>query len=693
MPGKIRYIILSFLLFLCQLVFAQKEAAIWYFGFNAGLDFNSGAPAILTGGQINTIEGVASISSSDGNLLFYTDGITVWNRLHQVMSNGTGLNGYPSSTQSAIIVPKIGDVSRYYVFTIDDYGSPQRLQYSIVNMNLDNGRGDVEVKNVPIISGVSEKLTAVRHCNQRDIWIITHSTFGNRYYAFLVDPSGVNITPVVSNTGTSLLGGSIGYLKPSPDGKKLAAANWTMNADVSDFNNITGIVSNTYSLFLPSDTTYRTYGVEFSPNGKLLYVSTYFISPTIRQLGDLLLQYDVSLSSSASILGSKQVIAKQIGMTNFMGLQMAIDGKMYMAKMDHREIASINSPNVYGPGCGFVSKAVEFDYPLKSMAGLPSFIQSYFFKRDSFSYTLDCPGNKVSFQKKASNAGETFRWDFGDPSTGASNTSTLENPTHIYTSAGQHTVQLITFTPCGSDTLREVIQTHELKLNIGADTLICDGSTLQLDAQGNGSYQYLWQDGSKNPGYIVKSPGTYWVEIKNPLGCTLSDSIVVDYDYKPNFSLGPDQLLCHGNSIYLKPVLDPSWEWKWHNGSTAPDYTVDQPGLYSLRASNRCGYMRDEVNIDNGICKLYVPTAFTPNGDGKNDFFKILGTEILSSLHLKIFNRWGEIVFETRDKSKGWDGTYKRQPVPLGIYIYVLEYKETTSPAAKNMKGTFVLIR
>jgi hypothetical protein len=147
----------------------------------------------------------ASICDTAGNLLFYTDGMKVWNRLHQPMPNGTGLNGHISSTQSAIIVPVIGDTSRYYVFTIDDYGSPQRLQYSVVNMNMDNGRGDIELKNSPIISGVSEKLTAVRHCNQRDIWIITHSTFGNTYYAFLVDPSGVHTTPAVSQAGSSYL--------------------------------------------------------------------------------------------------------------------------------------------------------------------------------------------------------------------------------------------------------------------------------------------------------------------------------------------------------------------------------------------------------------------------------------------------------------------------------------------------------
>src|SRR5690349_19226675 len=112
-----RIILLTFLLLPLALL-AQQEASKWYFGRFAGLDFSSGSPEVISGGQINTLEGVATISDHSGNLLFYTDGMTVWNRFHQVMSNGTGLHGHPSSTQSAVVVPVIGDATRYYIFTI-----------------------------------------------------------------------------------------------------------------------------------------------------------------------------------------------------------------------------------------------------------------------------------------------------------------------------------------------------------------------------------------------------------------------------------------------------------------------------------------------------------------------------------------------------------------------------------------------
>src|SRR5687768_1932810 len=96
-------IIYTFCLIACLPLFSfsQKEANIWFFGTNAGLDFNSGSPVAITGGMINTHEGCASVCDANGDLLFYSDGITVWNKNHQVMPNGSGLSGDYSSTQSA----------------------------------------------------------------------------------------------------------------------------------------------------------------------------------------------------------------------------------------------------------------------------------------------------------------------------------------------------------------------------------------------------------------------------------------------------------------------------------------------------------------------------------------------------------------------------------------------------------------
>ena len=271
--------------------YSQKEANTWYFGNFLGLDFNSGSAVPLNDGQLATTEGVATISDKNGQLLFYTEGTKIWNRLHQLMPNGTGLLGSITTTQSAIIVPKIGDSTRYYVFTVDAESGPRGLNYCVINMTLDNGNGDVEQKNVPLMLNVVEKITAVRHCNNRDIWVIGHKSVSNTYYAYLIDPSGINTTPVLSNSGSVLWGTippgiydstSRGYLKASPDGKKIAAAHWTVNVDISDFNNATGIVSNSYGLW----------GKHYSEGKKIKCLSFFHI---IKFQIQLFQQYDADL--------------------------------------------------------------------------------------------------------------------------------------------------------------------------------------------------------------------------------------------------------------------------------------------------------------------------------------------------------------------------------------------------------------
>ncbi len=830
------YCLFLVLLFAGKSSMAQ-QANTWYFGRYLGIDFNSGTAVALNDGLLNTTEGVASISDASGHILFYTDGILIRNRLHQVMPNGSNLFGNVSSTQSAVIVPKINDPSRFYVFTVDAVGGPRGLCYSIVNMNLDNGNGDVEVKNVSLQQNVVEKITAVKHCNNRDIWVLAHGTVSDTYYAFLVNPSGINTVPVISHTGAVLPGGdsaTLGYMKASPDGKKLAAAHLTRGADVSDYNTATGIVSNTMNLFLPTESYYLPYGIEFSPNGKLVYTTVFYTDPANAQKRNTLFQYDVSLSSPAAIRASKQIISQNFDpIQTYAALQVAPDGKMYMAKNTYKNIAAISDPDVYGSGCNFVSIAIQFNQGnQQSSFGLPTFIQSYFYPVDSFTYVVSCPGLQVDFHYNPSPNVNSVLWDFGDAGSIA-NSSTLNNPSHVFSAPGIYPVKLIRFTNCGSDTLVRPVQVYTLQVGLGADTTVCANNSLLLNAGPalNGN-SFLWQDGSTGTGFQATSSGLYWVEEKNGLGCTrrdsitisfnaipvftlgpdtsicakdslllnassngssyvwntgaisstikiaqaglywcevnkggcifrdslsllsikplpsvhlgndttvcegislvldaaypnagylwqdgsqnalftvhqagtyrvsvtdngcsTSDTIVVKYKLKPSFTLGPDQLVCPGATIHLQPAVDPSWQFLWQDGSTAAFYNITGEGTYRLSASNSCGASFDDMVVTRGYCKLTMPSAFTPNGDGLNDVFHVLGAETLSSIHLVIFNRWGQPVFETRDKTKGWDGKMNGKMQDPSAFVYLLQYTEAGSDAMQVLKGSFVLVR
>ena len=180
-----KYYFLILFLSLSLISFSQGEANIWYFGENAGLDFNNSSPTALTDGQLVTDEGCATISNSNGELLFYTDGTTVYNKNHQIMPNGSGLMGHPSSAQSATIVPKPSSSHLFYIFTTDNENDPNGFRFSVVDLNLDSGNGAVtNEKNILVYTPSTECLGVTKHGNGIDFWIITHGWNSNSFIAY-----------------------------------------------------------------------------------------------------------------------------------------------------------------------------------------------------------------------------------------------------------------------------------------------------------------------------------------------------------------------------------------------------------------------------------------------------------------------------------------------------------------------------
>lgn len=188
-------------LFFPLLIFGQGESNNWYFGFGAGVHFsNDGTVISLDDGSLFSYEGCAVVSNGNGELLFYTDGETVYNREHLVMMNGTGLFGTPSSTQSAIIVPLPDSNNLFYIFTVDTTNLAG-LNYTIVDITLDNGNGAVVQKNINLLPFCSEKIAAViKDCSSKSLWVLTLSTENgergvgpiyNTYHVFEVNPGGV----------------------------------------------------------------------------------------------------------------------------------------------------------------------------------------------------------------------------------------------------------------------------------------------------------------------------------------------------------------------------------------------------------------------------------------------------------------------------------------------------------------------
>lgn len=357
---------------LCVTVSGQKEANNWYFGYGAGLNFNEGTP-VFQKGSINQWEGCASISDKKGRLLFYTNGQVVWNRDHTVMPNGKGLRGHNSSTQSSVIVPQPGNRNLYYVFTVAQEGGSAGLQYSMLDMQADGGLGDIVKKNIPLLTPVCEKVTAVRHADGKRIWVITRKYEGDEYYAYLVSDKGVQEQAVVSATGNIISGGlnAIGYLKVAPNGTKLAAAHMTSFTEVGDFNPATGQVSN--FIKLQPETRGYPYGVEFSRNAELLYTTE--MAHTNGTGAYAIFQYEVSASAD-SMMASKQLVGSGDVGGAAGALQLGPDNKLYIAFNRKSFLGCIQYPERRGEACAFEQEYISLT-TAKSGLGLPTFIQSY----------------------------------------------------------------------------------------------------------------------------------------------------------------------------------------------------------------------------------------------------------------------------------------------------------------------------
>lgn len=343
------------------------------------MSFVHGNPVVLPHSQMRVTEGSAAISDSRGNLLFYTNGVTIWNKKHEVMRNGKGLKGHDSSTQSAIIVPKPGSAHLYYVFTSDAgaYDAPPNvgIHYSVVDMRRDSSKGEVIEKNVKLLPLACEKLTAVKHSNGTDIWVLAHGWNSNNFYAWLVTKNGVS-TPVMSSVGSIHAGGrsrdanSIGQMKFSPDGKHVALTMFDSKFfEVFDFDNSTGTVYNARMVYTPEEEV--AYGLEFSPNGKYVYLGIYWKKQIV--------QYEVSHPSGAQIMNT----GVMVGITNDNKLgsfQLAPDGKIYITK-NSSYLGVIQYPNKPGTSCNYLDNGFLIK-PGQLQLGLPGFIQSYFYKAD-----------------------------------------------------------------------------------------------------------------------------------------------------------------------------------------------------------------------------------------------------------------------------------------------------------------------
>ena len=524
------YIFIIFLTLRSFSSLAQNESQKWYFGQFAGLDFITNPPTILNNSAMSAFEGCSSISNGAGNLLFYTDGMTVFNRTHQVMANGTGLNSHLSSTQGAAIVKKPSSSTLYYIFS-QQGGNVLGggCYYSVVDMSLAAGDGSVTIKNVSLYLPSTEKLVATKHCNGIDFWIITRDFDTPNFRTFLLTSAGVSSVVVSSTALTAVTGwtASIGYLKVSPNGKKIgnALAAGNLGYEIYDFDNSTGVLSNPTPLGVGINTAY---GGEFSPDGTKFYGGT----GGGANIGQVY-QWDLCAGSATAIAAS--IFSVQGNSVAKLAFQLASNGKIYISRHNQSTLAVINNPNLAGSACNYV----ELGQSVSSGTcrwGLPNFIGSGLATPLApFTHTLNNALGCQTASFTAPPAVQNFsapscaaagysptgvQWIFGDPSSGSTNTSTLTNPSHAFTSLGTYTTTLIVYYTCGAsnDTIRQQVVVNQPCFAVNSTSITCAslGSATVVPTAPGGPFSYTWMPtGQTNSVATGLSPGSYTLTVFN----------------------------------------------------------------------------------------------------------------------------------------------------------------------------------
>ncbi len=641
------------LCFLCGSLFGQqqwsttncpqsrKEAHVWYFGEKAGISFLSGPASPLTDQNVmSAIKATSAICDSMGNLLFFTNGDKVWDRTFTLMPNATDLMGDLGATQPCIIVPWPEDSSLYYIFTVDILKFTDNVNYTtngltvtIIDLKLRGGLGDAqaEVLNKPLLSPVTQKITAVKHQNGKDYWVIAHKWNSDEFYAWHISRYGM-APPVVSSTG-GFHGGdkteannALGYLKASPDGTRLAlAVTQSKLIELFDFDNESGTVSNPRS-YTTNFTGIHPYGIEFSPDSRFLYATALEITGTGKpSYPSRILQFDTRNGLPAP------TVVDSVAGIRIAGIQLAPDGRIYLSRTinifpnnlkDSLEV--IYNPNRPGTACNFnhLEGSEGMLFPLsgrKSVYSLPNIVQS-FVNVPAFTWGDVCEGQSTGFKISNTANIDSVRWDFGD---GGRSSDFL--PSHTFTTPGVYTVALNQYYLGEMFTDSMKVSYYPLpKIALTDTVLLYTGSSINLRA-GKGFARYLWSTASVDSVITVETQGTYIVEVEDFNCCRNSDT------------------------TYVKVF----------------------------------GY--------------YIPNAFTPNGDGINDVFRVSGLYRQVKFRMVVYDRWGRMVFQSSDISKGWDGSYAGKLCEPDAYVWIVEIAfsgdDIITSGDLRFKGTVTLIK
>ena len=672
----------------------------WYFGKGATLDFQSkGASGVpkdtladsgdlfgkpektdpvftpidaVKSNPIDSPEGTAMVYDPFGALLFYTDGVKIYGKNDRPLAafpplTNSDLGGTNTATQSSVIIPKSAcnecPHHQYYVYTINK--TTGLLSYSIIDLRRNNGDGAVVEKDIPVNFQTSQRLTAIKTQDEAGFFVYSHDAGTNTFRILKIDSTGTK--EIVQNIGLvhSDTTSEKGYMRISATGAKMAVAVSKGGKNYVEIYEIDGTTGRLGTTFITIDLGIAAppyvYGVEFSEDEQKLFV-TLRGNPKKGEFS-YLYQLNLNLKDPVQIAAKKIEIDKsktqaygalQTGPISGSGkkfIYMAVDGSdilPYISEPDFVGNASIVGYQPITSGFGAVVLG-------SSGFGFPNVIQAKP-KQDgealSATYDGTCQGRPTKFSTEGicSPMKGDVTWDFGDGTAG-----TGKSTSHTYEKSGRYIITL--------------------KVVVYSETVLSKNVNIPL--LGDALRERCNEFTVKDTLYIKPSPVI-----------NLPDSAFV--------------CVIEGASLLLDPKLqrayNPTFLWT-PTKETTPTITISALGNYSVRATNKfannttCA-ATDKILIKEGCePRLFTPEIFTANKDNLNERFEIPNAHI-TDFELRIFNRWGEIIFESTDPDRLWDGTYHGKIMAPMMYAFVVSYKSKYFPYREKItrRGGIMLI-
>lgn len=545
----------------------DQRANIWYFGNNAGIDFNplpDNPPVAISNPVMNAPEGTATISDRNGQVIFFTDGDKVWNRANTEVASGIG--GDPGSTQSAIIIPVPGDETLYYIFTTQEIQGTNtyRLSYSLFDLRMNNGTGGLQQTNVQLFAPSTERITGNAN------WLIAHEYGNNSFRAYRITAQGI-ANPVISSVGsdhiTSVAENGQGYMKLSTQNRIAVALSTPGTANVVeifDFVDSSGVVTNVRTADLQSPTG-QVYGVEFSPGGNKLFATLHtgatsqFVEFNVDSLGRPRQRFPATAEGQK--LGA---------------IQLGPDGQLYVAVDNQGALATIQTPD----DTTRVSPITLNGFPLvsgtTSRLGLPNFMQSIStpVQGPGIAVAGFCIGDSTSFTGSGTDPIDVFAWRVLNSGGAVVTQSNQQNFSFVFTIPGDYDVSLQITNRCGLDTtLTQRIRINGVPPNPSTAVALCTGPQV-LDANPTNAtgLTYAWGTGATTQTITVSTAGNYTVTVTNAAGCT-TDGTIIASDNRPVVDLGPDLTVCQNTTITALDARNPNnmtYAWTLNGAPTAP---------------------------------------------------------------------------------------------------------------------------